>query len=717
MKSRFIFVPLGLLVIGLAAAGAAEPLPRSLKTPLAQETLELLANELSGQIVYNNLVKLAGAPWLRREAEFAGTFYEAQAIHELVEAYGISTTRLERYPGAGSFDSPAEGELWVNEPRKRLVARLEADPALVVRGCRSGDVTGELVDLARADHESLRKTLEAAPAGKYQGKVALMWSHPGDADAKALAAAGVRGVISFNSRERYFDPDQVVYSAGPYDRHDPLAMGFSVSWRQWSELLEDVQSGQRVVVRMKARVEKRPEKFEIVYSWIPGSEPDGKGVAFTAHLFDGFVKRGANDNMSGCAVQLEILRALVRLIERGELPRPRRTIHFLWPAEISGTYAFLERHPDFGQRLSININMDMVGEGLRKCNAALRMSQCPGHLPSYLDGLAASVLNYLWRTNDVIFQSEGPRGRPGGQYFPLPMVEKNGSLDAFRFTICPAIGGSDHVCFNNPSVAVPGLMFLVWPDQWYHADTDTPDKADPTQLKRSAFLGAACAWAAACCTDDVAVGLAEAAADYGYRRVAERELPRAMARLDSANSGNLASQTAHALRLVAFGAGREARAIGSIQEICSGSAAAHAAVHGKARQWEHYAQTLHNLVSECARTRAAELGTVLPGPPPADALEQKYRRIRPVIAAPVKGRQFKLAASEAYREYMKDRPKALERIGISPAQATAVLNYVTGRFTAAEIGDCVAAELDQEVRREAVWGYLELLKAVGWIEF
>ena len=38
-------------------------------------------------------------------------------------------------------------------------------------------------------------------------------------------------------------------------------------------------------------------------------------------------------------------------------------------------------------------------------------------------------------------------------------------------------------------------MFIVWPDKWYHTDHDTPDKSDPTQLKRVAFIGAATALA------------------------------------------------------------------------------------------------------------------------------------------------------------------------------------------------------------------------------
>ena len=93
-------------------------------------------------------------------------------------------------------------------------------------------------------------------------------------------------------------------------------------------------------------------------------------------------------------------------------------------------------------------------------------------------------MNYVWRTNDIVYLPDAPRGRPGGQYFPRPMVEKNGSNDAFRFFVHRATGGSDHICFNNPSVGVPGIELFTWPDQWYHADADTPDKSDPTQMKR-----------------------------------------------------------------------------------------------------------------------------------------------------------------------------------------------------------------------------------------
>ena len=700
-----------------ATSPARSPVPKSLKTPLPPEILGLLANELSGQMIYNNLVKLAGAPWVREPREFSQTFYEAQMIYEMARQYAPESTRLVKHPSSGTLDYPLEGELWVLEPQRRLVARLDADPALIAGGSQTADITGELVYVSPQGLDQIKSGKETGLRAKYDGKIALTWSHPSAEAAKALGAAGIRGVVAFRSHERYFDPNEVIYSGGPYGQRDALAVGFSISWRQWSELLEDLQLGKKMVVRGRARVEKFPAKLESVYTSIAGTEPEQKGVVFTAHLFDGHVKRGANDNMSGCAVELDILRAINRLIAGGELPRPRRTIHFLWTQEFSGTYAFLKERSGWSDRLSVNLNMDMVGEGLRKNNAVFRMGQCPGHLPSYVDGLARSIMDYVYRTNDIVFTSDVPRGRPGGQYFPIPMVEKNGSLDAFRYTILPAHGGSDHMCFNNPAVAVPGVIFNVWPDQWYHADTDTPDKADPTQLKRAAFIGAACAWTAAYCTDEVASGLAEATAEFGYQRIAQREIPRAMARLLAADRENLAAETAQAARLVAYGAGRELAAIRSIEDVFSGSAAARRTVDDRAREWELYRTALSTLVLEHAKSRAGRLNLPPPAEPQPEPLQQKCQRVVPAFAGFVKGREFDLLRHEKYQRYMKEHPDALKPLGISSRQAATLLNYVNGQRSIADIWASVASELDEDVPLRGVVSYLGLLKEIGWLVF
>jgi hypothetical protein len=730
-------------VILACIVGAQAPAPPALpKTPLKQDVLNLLANEISGQMMFNNVVRLAGAPWVRDPSEFTGTLYEAQKIYDLVRSYGIETTRIERSATDRKIDYPAEGELWVMEPDRRLIARLGADAALVANGSSTADITGELAYVPTVNEQQLG-TLLASAGDRMKGKIVLMWNHVRDAQAKLLDAAGVQGVISFSSRDRYLDPDQVVYSGGSY-KNQTLKVGMTISWRQWSELLEDIQAGQKVVVRAKTRVESVPDKFEAVFSWIPGTDPDAKGVIFTGHLFEGIVKRGANDDMSGCVVQLEILRALNRLIASGELPKPRRTIYFLWPFEISGTYQFIKEHPGFADKLSANINMDMVGEWLRKNNGLMTMSECPDHLPCYIDGLAKSIMNYVWRTNDIVYLPDAPRSRPGGQYFPRPMVEKNGSTDAFRFFIHRATGGSDHICFNNPSVGVPGIELFTWPDQWYHADTDTPDKADPTQMKRIGFIGAAMAWTAANATDDVVAPLAGAVSEFGYSRVAERDVPRALALVENADAAGLEAAMARALVIADFAVDREVGALRSIEDVYTGTAAAKTAVNNKVQQWELYRAGLRGQIVGFARLRAGQLAPTSPGQvpiavgqgttpvgqgftpargkpakplaePTLSPAEKKYDAIIPRLDPSVKGREFALNSYEKYAAYLKANPDALKKLGLTPQLATTLVNYVNGRRSVLRIRNCAVGETGRDVTLESVAGYLDLLKSVGWV--
>ncbi len=691
------------------ATAAQDPL----ETPLEAEVITLLTNEISGQMAFANLVKLAGAPWIRDPAEFTDTFYEAQQLYDLVRSYGIETVRLDRYPTAGTISYPTEGEFWIVEPEPRLVARLAADVAMIAGGSRTGDVTGELWYVPEMTAEEIHGMGE--PADSYRGKIALMWSHPRGDVFEALDDLGVRGVISFNSRERYLDPNQVVYSRAGYAQGENLSIGMTISWRQWSELLEDLERGQGIVVRLKATVEEHPNKYETVLASIPGTEPEAKGVIFTGHLFEGYTKRGTNDDMGGPAIQLEILRALSHLIDRGQIPQPRRTIYFLWPNEISGTYEFISRNPGFADLLSVNINMDMVSEALRLNNSVFTMSETPAHLASYLDGLAKSILNYVWRTNDIVYLPDSPRGRPGGQYFPRPMVEKNGSRDAFRFYIHEATGGSDHICFNNPSVAVPGIEFFTWPDQWYHADLDLPDKADPTEMKRVAFIGAAVALVAADLSDRRIPPLLDAVSQFGYSRIAERGIPRALELLEQATSTELEPVLQQAVNLINAAVDREVAALESVRDIYTGSDEARTALENRTAQWELYREGLTAQVLGYAQVRAGRLGAPLPRVLPETPAQRRYSTVIPDLHPAVKGSQFNLEQSAGYRAYLGAKPDALAQLELAPDQTRGILNFVNGRRSVSQIRNQVAAVTGSELEVEQVAAYLAMLEQMGWV--
>lgn len=716
MKLKLTAISGSLLFLLFIPNPSSSQVPRFPKTPLAQKTIDLLVDEISGQVIYNNEVILCGAPWIRDKKEFSDTFYESQKIYDIAKSYGIDTIRIDRFPGDRNIHYAFEGEFWIVKPKNKLVARLDADAALIASGSSSVDITGELVYIPPLHSSDLKEWKAKGIQEKYKGKIALMWSHARREFAEALDAAGIAGVISFRAQDRYFDPDQVIYSGGSYSDKENLKFGFTISWRQWSELLEDLENGKKFTVRCKTKVEEFPDKFENVVAWIPGTEADKRGVIFTGHLFEGYTKRGANDNMSGCVAELEILRALTKLIASGDLPQPRRTIYFLWPNEISGTYKHFEQNPGFAEKLSCNFNMDMVGEGLQKNNGYFEWSECPDHLPCYLDGLGNSFMNYVWRTNDIVYLPDSPIN-PRGQIFPKPMWEKNGSRDAFRYFIHSATGGSDHICFNNPLVAVPGVEVNVWPDQWYHADTDTPDKSDPTQMKRVAFIGAACAWVAANCTDDILEPLLDAVSDYGYKRVGARELPKALKYVDSAKAKSFQEDVWKATNLATFAVKREIGALRSLKEICSGSEEAVRMISDRIKQWEYYGEALEAQILKYGTHRASQLAVEAPQKPELSEEEIQYSKVLPDYHGDVKGIKFYLERTELYQEYMKKNSDKMKKLRLNRYLQRSIQNFINGKRSVTEIRNDVIAETGVNLSFERLMGYLEILKELNWVAY
>jgi len=716
MKYKVLLVSALMLLMLSSPYSSLGQTPKLPKTPLSKKTIDLLVNEISGQVIYNNEIILAGAPWIREKNEFSDTFYESQKIYDIAKSYDIETVRLDRFPSARKINYAFVGEFWIVKPKNELVALLDADAALIASGSSTVDITGDLVYIPPIHVKDLKEWKAKGIQEEYKGKIALMWSHARREFAEALDAAGIVGVVSFRAQDRYFDPDQIIYSRGSYSGKENLKFGMTISWRQWSELMEDLQKGKKFTVRCKTRVEEFQDKFESVVAWIPGTEPDKKGVIFTGHLFEGYTKRGANDNVGGCVVQLEILRALTKLIASGELPQPRRTIYFLWPNEISGTYKHFEQNPGFANKLSCNLNMDMVTEGLRKNNAQFTWTECPNHLPCYVDGLGNSIMNYVWRTNDIVFLPDSPRN-PRGQIFPKPMWEKNGSRDAFRYDMHLATGGSDHICFNNPLVAVPGVELNVWPDQWYHADTDTPDKADPTQMKRVAFIGAACAWAAVNCTDDVLEPLLDAVSEFGYQRVGKRELPKALKLVERAKAKTFQMDTWNAFNLAGFAVEREIGALRSLMDICSGSDSAVQKIEDRIKQWKYYGEGLEEQILKYGALKASQLDVEAPKKPELTDEEIQHSKIFPDYHSDVKGVKFSLERTDRYSEYLKKNKDAMKKLKLNRYLQRSVQNFINGKRSVTEIRNSVLAETGKDFSFERLVGYLEILKELNWVEY
>jgi hypothetical protein len=264
---------------------------------------------------------------------------------------------------------------------------------------------------------------------------------------------------------------------------------------------------------------------------------------------------------------------------------------------------------------------------------------------------------------------------------------------------------------------VPAIEWFTWPDQWYHADTDTPDKSDPTQLKRVAFLGAAAAWAAANCTDEVLEGLLEWVSAFGYRRIGQRELPRAFRYLDTSDAENFQDAVDKAFNLCAFVVERESRAVRTVREIYSGSERAEELVSNQVRQWQFYLEGLHDQILKYAEVRAAQLEVEPPRRPSLSKAEMEYARVIPSIHADVMEKEFNLESSDRYTDYLEKNPDALKEIDLDRGQRRAILNFIDGERSVTKIRSSVIAETDQDLDLETLSGYLGFLRTIGWIGY
>ena len=449
------------------------------ETLISLELIEKIMNEVSGDLALQNEIFLAGVNRNRLPEEYLRGPFEADFILKKLKEYGISDSEIIDLPTKKKTTWDAEmGELWTVEPEKMKIADLKEIAASLCEGSATSDATAELVYVGPGSLESYYK-------GKnVKGKIVLVNSYPEGARRLAVEKYGALGIVAYSSSHPEFDPNEVGWGGIDSGEKEKKSFAFMISTRKGEELRDLMERGVKIVVRAVCKAQMVPFKEQMVSGLLQGKDYPQEELVFTAHLFEGFDKQGANDDVSGCVVILETARAIKKLMDEGGIPALKRSIRFLFVPEISGTSAYLKKYPEIAKRFFANINEDMVGEALIKNNAYLSLVSTPYSLPSYLNDVMASFVEWMGKTQRLSFEYGG---------VILPIVSPTGTRDPFYCAVDPYSGGSDHVVFVDGSVRVPAVMLLVWPDMWYHSSGDTPDKSDSTQLKRVGFISTAAA--------------------------------------------------------------------------------------------------------------------------------------------------------------------------------------------------------------------------------
>ena len=300
-------------------------------------------------------------------------------------------------------------------------------------------------------------------------------------------------------RGRYDQLDTVKYTSFFWQKGETRAFGFMLSPREGDRLeaacLAAEKAGSCVQVNCYIDAALYNGTLEDVMAFLPG-EADEE-IIITAHLCH--PRASANDNATGVAAALELMRTLRDLTGCGKLPPLKRGIRMLLVPEFTGTYAYIDRVKDTRHNIMAGFNLDMIGGGQSGGYGPITITDLPYSSPSFVTDVAAFVLEEIKR--------EVPNN--SGQWVPM-----------FNSVISKYSGGSDHLILSDPGVGIPTLMLGQWPDKFYHTSSDTVDRVDPHILSKSCAIATAYAYTLANLEEKdipsiTAVAIARLASDIG----------------------------------------------------------------------------------------------------------------------------------------------------------------------------------------------------------
>lgn len=501
------------LLAALLAAAAASPSPLSAqeredRTLLSQEQMTSIINEVSGERAMHHLLELVPYQRVRLPEEYNQPFRESRVIETFARQYGFSNVKTVVYQQGGTAFQPTQGELWMTTPKLTKLFDIHDLPLALPALNANGDLSGELVDVGAGRAQDFD--------GKdVKGKFVVSSGATGAVYSLATlrGAVGVLGVSAIGYQRAVDFPNQIVNSNVPAQ---PGTVAWSVTPEVQRNLSALLARGEKITIRSIVKSVQVPMKAEYVWAQIPGDGSTTQEVAISCHLYEGVIKQGANDDNSGCALTLEVGRSYLKLINEGKLPRPKRTINFLFVPEIQGTNAFFQANPDKRKTIIGTLNFDMEGIRVAMSRSFWILQRTPDTFPSYLNDIAQSMMEYI---ADISRERVRFRRSLSGYAPTQPVESPRGSKDAFYIKIDKHYGSSDHVAYM--SNGVPSVMFITWPDMWYHSSEDTPDKQDPTQYKRAAAVALGSLTVLSVGTDEMAARVVQENLGRGLGRMGE----------------------------------------------------------------------------------------------------------------------------------------------------------------------------------------------------
>jgi aminopeptidase YwaD len=672
---------------------------------LSGNVIDEIIGEASGERTMRHIYDLAAYNHDRLPAEYSDQFIETRYVYDKLKEYGLESVVINKYPGGYQWDG-IRGEIWEISPGKSKIADYGDLTAMLAQGSANTDVTAELIWIGEGRQADIDRV-------DVKGKIVVTSGSMQTAYSLAVPK-GALGVISYESPHPLSTPLAIPFHFSNFniagnsttkDKNENVRFGFFLPPREGIILRDRLLGKDKITVHVVVETAYLNFEVETTTCIIKGSDPAAGEIILSAHLFDGLVKMGANDNLSGCASILEIARMLNRMINEGRIARPRRTIRFIWAPEYSGTIPWVRENKEIVKNTLCNINLDMVGLWLSKYQSLLYMHRTEFGNPHYINDVMENYYDLVGFGNRIGLGVGGNLKR---------IVAPSGSDDPFLYTIDDNAKGSDHDVFNDWGVQVPGIMMLTWPDPYYHSSQDNADKCDPTQLKRVCVIGAAAAYTIAAADEAMASKIACEVAGNALGRIG-RQVTRAMDELDKTKKEEFEVIYKKTKGFIEASIINEKATLATVSELVSNSSSFNTYLTRQSASVEAAGKAALASYDSYAENKAKGLGLAGISFKPT-ALELKARKILPEMTSLVTERSYK-----GYSEILANLdPKIKEKYPVKDRGMDTVElgRLCNGRNTALDIKKMLDAQMKEGGNDlQNVINHIYILREAGLVTF
>lgn len=493
---------------------------------LSPESYRLIRDSASGERPlgdFRNLTQFSGF------APSAGADQIANYLFLETRRLGLTNSEIERFPSDGKayvwafrtepYWEAHRAELWLERPQRELLASFAAHRVYLARLSRNTNVSAPLIDVATGTRE------QEYSGREVEGKIVLATGPLSVVLRRAVWEHKALGIVIYREMDAADYPDLVGFQEpkpweGPHD--EPMTFAFSLSNRVGESLRQRLASGELLVVHAEVEADIGKGEYPEVRAEIPGQDPGLPAILVYAHTNDR--NAGGGNNLTGVGCTMEVARILNGLIQGQQLPRPRRTIRFMWGPEHFGIISHFHAHPEDARQVLAMINVDMVGYDQQRTKAVAHLFRAPYSHPTYLDDVVQSVMESMGTNNTISIRHANLLGPRPSEGFLDPTLDPLGSRSDYRYNIERFWGPSDHEDAGEASIGIPAILLGDFPDVFLGTQLDTPEVADPTQMRRGVIVAAAAAYAIASATARDIPAYIDNAVAKAKARLAESEL-------------------------------------------------------------------------------------------------------------------------------------------------------------------------------------------------